>query len=223
MADVFLYADETGNLDYGGAGKSGASPYFGFGTVVFPEDHGTELMQGLRLRADVTEQGVHLPRGFHAVNDSTRTRTQMFDVIRQQAPRIDTTFLYKDGAYPAVRAKGQMHLYKMAWYLHFKEIALQVARPSDRLFVVVGTFGTSARRSEAKSALHDVCQQVQREIVLCVWEAGSSWGLQVADYCLWAAHRSLVGGTEGWYRSAVAPTLKSAFTPWGRAPKPPTM
>ena len=40
--DVYLYADETGNLDYGGATKQGASPYFGFGTAVFIGDHGVE-------------------------------------------------------------------------------------------------------------------------------------------------------------------------------------
>lgn len=52
--EVYLYADETGNLDYAGSGKTGASDYFGFGTAVYYDDHGSQLMQGLRLRTKVT-------------------------------------------------------------------------------------------------------------------------------------------------------------------------
>src|SRR5690606_34063444 len=121
VTDVYLYADETGNLDYAGAGKQGASAYFGFGTAVYTGDHGAQLMEGLRLRAQVTGNGVTLKRGFHAVDDSNQTRGEMFGVIGSQAPRFDTTFLRKAGAYPGVRAAGEMRLYKMAWYLHFKE------------------------------------------------------------------------------------------------------
>jgi hypothetical protein len=95
MGDVFLYADETGNLDYGGAGKRGATTYFGFGTAVFYGDHGRQLMEGLRLRVQVTAAGVSLTRGFHAVDDSRQTRDAMYTLIGNQAPRFDTTFLLK--------------------------------------------------------------------------------------------------------------------------------
>lgn len=225
MADVYLYADETGNLDYAGAGKQGASAYFGFGTAVFNGDHGAALMDGLRLRADVTGSGVSLARGFHAVDDSHATRGQMFEVLAAQAPRIDTTFLRKAGAYSRVKAAGEMRLYKMAWYLHFKEIALQVSNAHDRLFVIAGTFGTRQRRTQAESALADVCSQVSRDVTLCVWESATSWGLQVADYALWAVQRELLGRPCPWYAQAVEPVLQSIFTPWGREPQstpPPT-
>ncbi|GAA1174230.1 hypothetical protein GCM10009584_14290 [Ornithinimicrobium humiphilum] len=223
MADVFLYADETGNLDYAGAGKHGASAYFGFGTAVFNGDHGDALMEGLRLRAEVTATGVTLPRGFHAVDDSNATRGQMFELIAEQAPRFDTTFLLKAGAYPRVKAEGEMRLYKLAWYLHFKEIALQVSNRGDRLYVIAGTFGTKQRRSQAEAALHDVCRQVNRDIRLCVWEAATSWGLQVADYGLWAAHRDLRGKHCYWYGKCVEPTLQSRFAPWGVEPVTPPL
>jgi hypothetical protein len=223
LTDVYLYADETGNLDYAGAGKRGASAYFGFGTAVFYGDHGAELMEGLELRAAVTGNGVNLSRGFHAVDDSNLTRGQMFDVISNQAPRFDTTFLRKAGAYPRVKAEGEMRLYKMAWYLHFKEIALQVSRHDDKLYVIAGTFGTKQRRTQAEAALADVCSQVSRDITLCVWEAATSWGLQVADYALWAVHRELLGRPCYWYGKSVAPSLASTFTPWGRVPVTPPL
>nr|WP_247600891.1 DUF3800 domain-containing protein [Cellulomonas hominis] len=214
-----MYADETGNLDYEGDGKEGASPYFGFGTAVFDHDHGSELWEGLLLRADLESRGLNLPKGFHAINDSNHTRGDMFELIKQQAPRIDTTFLCKANAYDYVKQRGQMYLYKMAWFQHFKYVAPRVATAEDRLFVIAGSFGTKSRQTQARLALADVCDQMRMNIVLCIWDASSSWGLQVADYALWAVHRNLLGRPCYWYEESVLPTLHSTFKPWGRAPE----
>ncbi len=211
-----MYADETGNLDYAPAGKAGASDYFGFGTAVFRENHGEHLFGGLQLRAKLETRGLHLPKGFHAVDDSKQTKNEMFDLIREQAPRFDTTFLAKASAYPSVKQKGELYLYKMAWYLHFKEIALQVSNINDDLYVIVGSIATSGRRAQAKAAIKDVCSQVSRVIYLCNWNSSTSWGLQVADYGLWAVHRSLMGRPCQWFTPCVQPTLQSVFLPWGR-------
>lgn len=210
-----MYADETGNLDYSAGSKEGATKYFGFGTAVFTGDHGSLLYGGLKLRAELEKNGLSLPKGFHAVNDANRTRSDVYRVIKNQAPRFDTTFLLKAKAYPSVRARGQMYLYKMAWFLHFKEIARQVSNPGDTLYVIVGTFGTAARKTEAIAAVRDVCNQVDRTIVLCTWESSSSWGLQVADYGLWAVQRQLEGKKCTWFDPCVKPTLQSFYTPWG--------
>ena len=219
VADIYLYADESGNLDYEGDGKEGTSPYFGFGTAVFDHAHGSELWNGLRLRASLEERGLNLPKGFHAINDSSHTRGQMFDEIARQAPRFDTTFLYKAGAYPYVKARGQMYLYRMAWYQHFKYVAPRVATKNDTLYVIAGSFGTRSRQTQAREALDAVCQQVEIASVLCIWDASTSWGLQVADYALWATHRNLLGRNCHWYESCVNPTLATTFRPWGTAPE----
>jgi len=216
MTDVFLYADETGNLDYeAGVGSNRESPYFGFGTAAFTGDHGSQLFRGLATRAGLSALGLYLPGGFHAKNDTTATRQAMFDLIKESSPRFDMTFLCKPNAYPLVKNRGQMYLYKMAWYLHLKEVAMRVASPADKLYVVAGTFGTKRRATEAREALADVCRQVDRDITLCVWESASSWGLQVADYGLWAAHRNLMGRSSGWFRDAIEPNIQTSFRPWG--------
>lgn len=210
-----MYADETGDLDMSGA--SGASRYFGFGTATFTGDHGHALWEGLQLRCQLEARSVRLPRGLHAKNDSRATREAVYSVIAGQAPRFDTTFLFKENAYDYVRAAGPLRLYKLAWFLHFKEIALQVSAPEDRLFVVVGTLQTSNKRDAVRHALEDVCSQAARRIVPCIWDAQSSWGIQVADYGLWAVQRDLEGRDCPWLDSAVRPTLSSRFLPWGRA------
>jgi Protein of unknown function (DUF3800) len=214
MADVYLYADETGNLDFDGASKAGGSAYFGFGTAVFPDDHGHALWAGLRLRARMESRDVRLPRGFHAVNDSSHTRAEMFAEVKAQSPRIDATLLLKANAYENVRAAGEMRLYKMAWYLHFKHVAEHISEPGDTLYVVVSTLTTKARQTQARTALHDVCSQIKRDSVLCVWDAGTSWGLQVADYALWAIQRRTDDRPGTWWEDYVRESTSSVYFPW---------
>jgi hypothetical protein len=217
MTEVYMYADETGDLDM--SGSPGASTYFGFGTAVFDHEHGAELWQGLRLRCRLERRGVQLPKGLHAKNDSSATRTEVFNLIREQAPRIDTTFLLKQRAYERIKQAGQVRLYKMAWYLHFKEVARRVSRPGDTMYVIIGSLQTNNKRNAIRRALEDVCRQVARDrtIVPCIWDAQTTWGIQVADYALWAVQRVLEGRDCPWYARCVEPSLETTFLPWGQA------
>lgn len=217
MTEIYMYADETGDLDM--TESPGASTYFGFGTAVFSREHGAELWEGLRLRCHLEKRGVRLPKGLHAKNDSPATRAEVFDLIRKQAPRIDTTFLLKGRAYDSIKSAGPARLYKMAWYLHFKEIARRVANPGDTLYVIIGSLQTHNKRDAIRHALEDVCAQVARgrTIVPCIWDAQTSWGIQVADYALWAVQRVLEGRRCTWYGPCVEPSLKTTFLPWGQA------
>jgi hypothetical protein len=214
MSRYFLSADETGNLDYDSAKNPTESEFFGFGTALLPDQHGEALWSGLELRTRLSKRGMHLPKGFHAKDDSTATRSDVFEVIGELAPRFDTTFLRKQNAFASVRDKGEMHLYKLAWYLHFKEVAKYVANKNDTIVVIAGTFGTAKRASQARAALDEVCTQINRTIELCVWESSSSWGLQVADYGLWSTQRHLQGKGGNWHETYVAPNLATCFLPW---------
>jgi hypothetical protein len=206
-----MYADETGDLDMTGA--RGSSTYFGFGTAVYSGEHGHALWQGLQLRCALEENGVNVPRGLHAKNDSHATRNETFDLIRSQQPRFDTTFLRASwllgrcgctnwrGTSTSKRSQG-----RWALLATLCTSLLPRSRPIGRRVV-----------PSAKEALADVVSQfaARRRIVLCVWEAASSWGIQVADYGLWATQRVLEGRPCPWYATSVAPTLRSRFTPWG--------
>lgn len=214
MTNVYMYADETGNLDYNVAASG--SLYFGIGTATWADDPAEHLWQGERMRFGHAQAGIECSRGYHAVDDSRSTRTEVYQVIKEQAPRFDTTFLDKSKAYPSVRAKGQAYLYQLAWYLHFKEIARQVTSPGDTLYVAVATLGTAARKTAFKRAIDIVSAQVRpqlRDVVVAHWDSASSWGLQVADYGLWAVQRKIERGDDQWMW-AIAPTLASVFLPF---------
>lgn len=224
MSDVYIYADETGNLDYNADGKAGATPYFGFGTVTYAGPHGDALWRGMVLRADVGHKAGpgagSARRGFHALNDSNRTRAEVFAEVATQGPRFDATLLYKENADADVKQRGEMYLYKLAWYLHLKDVITYVSSSGDRVFVIVATLGTAARATQARAALLDVCQMVRRDVILCQWDSATSWGLQVADYCLWATQRRESRGGGTWWQDYIRPLTRSVFFPWGYASTP---
>lgn len=141
----------------------------------------------------------------------------MFEELQAQSPRIDATLLLKSNAYSRVREAGEMRLYKLAWYLHFKHVVQSISRPGDTLYVIVSTLTTKARQTQARAALDDVCSQINRKSVLCVWDAGTSWGLQVADYGLWAIQRRADGGSGTWWDDYVRPGPGTVYFPWAES------
>lgn len=217
MADYFVYMDETGTLDFGPPRSPTESPYFGFGSVIFPGEHSAAVWDGHILRAALESRGVRIPSQFHAKNDSWETRGDVFAVIAGQSPRFDATLLWKEKALPRVVASGKPRLYKLALYLHLKYLCAHVFDRHDRLYVVVATIGTKAMRTAAAAAVDDVAAQMPQEVTACFWNSSSTWGLQVADYLLWARQRVLLGKPVNVYATHIEPLVETTFFPWGRA------
>lgn len=219
MPDVFIYADETGDLDF--SGNPAVSRYFGIGTAVFEGDHGDALAQGLRLRCELEAAGISMRQGFHAKNDSRRTRHEVFSLIDRQAPRFDVTLLDKAQATPRVRNSTPTYRYKLAVYLHLKWLIPRVAPAWGTAYVILGSLQTAGKREAVREAIEDVCAQVDApwaRIVPCIWDAPSSWGIQVADYGLWAVQREREQDDATWLDTYVRSHLKSCFLPFdGRA------
>lgn len=214
MADQFLYLDETGTLDF--EARPGEA-YFGVGTVHYEGDHASEIWDGHQLRCELEAKGISLTRGLHAKNDSASTRSQVYDLIALHGARFDSTMLRKDKAYPSVQAAGKIRLYKMAVWLHLKHVIYKVSVAGDRIFVIAGHLQTSSHRDAIRNAVKDVCGQLgfNREVVPCIWEAPTAWGIQAADYMLWRVQREVEGKSVPGYATSVDPLIKSQFKPWG--------
>ncbi|MBQ0925919.1 DUF3800 domain-containing protein [Saccharopolyspora endophytica] len=215
MADVYMYIDETGNLDL--PGKHGSSKYFGFATATFIGDHSRAIWEGMQLRLQLESEGVSLPHGLHAKDDHDATRRRFYDLISSHKPRIETTLLLKKNAYPAVlkrMAKDEMHLYHQAWYLHFQYQARFLLSAEDKVYVIAATLSDHKRKQRAaRQALERVCNKFNVNLTLCTWDSRSSWGLQVADYGAWAVQRKIRTGSSEHY-NLIEPLLYSVFRPW---------
>lgn len=191
MADYFVYIDETGTLDFREPQTESDSPYFGIGSATFKDEHADILWNMLVLRASLEDQGISLPRGFHAKNDSMNTRAQVFALLSQQPPVFHATFLYKSRAYSYVQQAGKMWLYKLALYEHVRGLCQTVFDKNDHLYLVLATFGTKSEKTAAETALLDISNQMPQEITPCYWDSASSSGLQIADYMLWGLQRRM--------------------------------
>lgn len=208
-----MYVDETGNLDYND--QAGASAYFGFGSVTYVGDHGPHLWSGTELRLALGATGINVRQGVHAKNDTWQTRGEVFDHLISTEPRIDCTLLHKTDAYERVRAKGDMYLYQLAWWMHLTRVTDWTPTSEwDTFHVVVASFGTKQRACEARDALHKVCVQTGQPIALHVWDSATSWGLQMADYATWAVQRQLTHGDLTIYAEKIKPLIKFKYLPW---------
>lgn len=69
---------------------------------------------------------------------------------------------------------------------------------------------------DSETCREDVCRQTGLKIVLCVWDASSSWGLQVADYGLWALQRKLDHGDDSWHSRYIGALESTVRFPWGQ-------
>ena len=130
-----------------------------------------------------------LDKVFHATEDPQAIRDEVFEILRAGDFRIDATVLEKSKAQRHLQSEAA--LYKMAWYLHFKHVAPQIAQGEDRLFVVASRLGTKKKRGDFHAAVDDVVSQVSpcASHRVAFWPAESDPCLQVADYCVWAIQR----------------------------------
>ncbi|WP_084102780.1 DUF3800 domain-containing protein [Demequina sp. NBRC 110051] len=218
MSDVYIYADEYGDLDF--SGNPDAARYFGVGTATFRGRHGDQMADGFELRCSLEARGVDMPRGFHAQQDSRRTRHEVFSLLAEHAPRFDTTFLAKSQTQAHLRRSSKTYLYKLALYLHLKWLVPAVAPAEGTVYIILGSLQTAGKRDAVRAAIRDVCTQIDlplATVVPCIWDAPSSWGIQAADYGLWAVQRDLERADSTWLDAYVRPTLESRFLPWGTA------
>ncbi|MDP9800359.1 hypothetical protein J2S49_000435 [Arcanobacterium wilhelmae] len=214
MSDYFIYLDETGTPDYSHSGGN-ELPYFGFGSVIYSGEHGSAIWDAHVLRASLEDRGVATPHGFHAKNDTWATRSEVFALIAQHKLSFDATLLYKDNACGYVKEEGKARLYKMALYLHLKYLCTEVFSPGDRLYVVLATISTKSFRESAKVAFVDIVNQMPQQITPCFWDSDSAWGLQAADYLLWATQRRIKGKPIAQDVQWIQPSTNSVRFPWG--------
>lgn len=140
------------------------------------------------LRYRLTAEGKCDGDCFHASEDSQEVRDEVFKVLMCHPFDFDVTMLEKAKALPRIR-KDEPTFFKYAWYYHFKYQAPRLRRKD--LIVVAASLDLKKHRSSFKGAIEDVvaqCMPGQRHHV-GFWPSASDYGLQAADYCLWAIRR----------------------------------
>lgn len=191
MAIVYLFADESGNLDFSGGG----SRYFILTTVTLPDfSLGDRL---LNLRREMGWRGIEIFDAFHASTDKQAVRNEVFHLIQQHEFRIDATLLNKSRAFPDIK-DDEIRFYKVAWRIHFNYVAKRVMTDGDAIHVVAASLGTQKRKHLFHQAVRDVVEERGQapNFRTSSWSAACEPCLQIADYCSWAIQRKWESGDD---------------------------
>jgi len=197
MGRIYVFADEAGNFDFNR--KQGATAYFMIGTLTLPDL--TLEQHLLDLRRDLAWRGFPIESAFHAGEDAQAVRDEVYRVLQAVPFRFDVTIFEKCRTRPRLQSDWE-RFYKVAWFLHFKYVAPQIATAKDELFVIAATIGTKKRRSVIRAGIEDVVSQstICSNWNVAFWPSESDPCLQAADYCTWAVWRKWEGNDPRSYQ-----------------------
>lgn len=216
MSRLHVFGDEAGDLVFKSPGN-GISRYFMIGTVTLEDCSVGERF--LALRRELAWEGILLDQ-LHATSDRQHVRDRAFELIAGTNLRFDATILDKRKAKDELR-QDPLYFYKLAWYLHFKYVAEQIADANDELLVVASSLQIKRKRKTTKAAVHEAITEVVNQVsptVTChcaFSPAASDPCLQVADYLTWAIQRKHESGDTRSY-DLVRHLVKSEFEPFKR-------
>ncbi|HEY5942906.1 MAG TPA: DUF3800 domain-containing protein [Solirubrobacterales bacterium] len=214
-----MFGDEAGDLVFKAPGN-GVSRYFMIGTITLKDCSIGESF--LALRRELAWEGVLLDQ-LHATSDRQHVRDRAFSLIAETDLRFDATILDKRKAQDELR-QDPLYFYKLAWYLHFKYVAQQIADSNDELLVVASSLQIRRKRRTTKAAVHEAITEVVNQVsptVTChcaFSPAASDPCLQVADYLTWAIQRKYESDDTRSYE-AIKHLVKSEFEPFKRGAK----
>jgi len=219
MSRVHVFGDEAGDLAFRPPSE-GISRYFIIGTVALDDCAiGSELLD---LRRELAWNGLHLDC-LHATSDKQRVRELVYDIIARRNLRFDATILDKRKARPYTYG-DPLYFYKLAWYLHFKYVAEEIADARDELLVVASSLQIKRKIKTTKAAIHKAVTEVVNQVsptVVChcaFTPAKTDPCLQIADYMTWAIQRKYeVDDLRSYER--IEHQIKSEFEPFAVGPE----
>jgi hypothetical protein len=220
MSRVYVFGDEAGDLAFKPASPPGISRYFIIGTVAM--DDCSIANKLIELRREFAWNGLHLDE-FHATVDKQRVRDRVYETISEHDLRFDATILDKRKAYPYTYS-DPLYFYKLAWYLHFKDLAPAIADAKDELLVVASSLQIKRKKKTSKAAIHKAVTEVVNQVsptVIChcaFTPAKTDPCLQVADYMTWAVQRKFEMSDERSY-DLIKNQVSSIYQPFIRGTK----
>jgi len=187
MARIHIFADEAGNFDFS-RGK-GASAYFILTTVILEDFSVGDMLLALRrqLEWEGTEQ---FTPDFHATAEAQHVRDRVFVALGAARFRVDATIIPKNKVRPDI-AQNEIYFYRLAWFLHLKQLAPELIEPGDELLVLASSIGIKKKRTAFHDAVKGVVTRVTTtaQFRTAFWSCASDPCLWLADYCCWAIQR----------------------------------
>jgi hypothetical protein len=115
IPSLYIFADESGNLDFSDKGTE----YFTVCAVTMRSLEVGHRLLNLRHEPALEGQDVEY---FHATEDKQPVRDRVFSLIQDTPIEIDAIILHKRKTLPRI-ARDKAYFYQLAWHLLFRYLA----------------------------------------------------------------------------------------------------
>jgi hypothetical protein len=210
----YLFADESGDFNF--CRKSNVSRYYIIGAVSVDDCQcGAQLLE---LRREMIWSGIPVQSYFHASEDTTFVRDEVFRFIQGLDFRFYAQIMEKSKAMPHVRVTNA-RFYKFGWFYLMKYIADRVAQDKEELMITAASVGTKRGQAVFTAAVNDAISQTTKRQkgswITAFHPSATDPCLQIADYCIWALRRKWEsGGKDTRYYDVIRPRIAHEYDFW---------
>jgi hypothetical protein len=185
---VFLFFDESGNLDFSPNG----SRHFCFGVLTLHDP--TDLTAALtQLRYTMLAEGLELEL-FHAAEDRQAVRDRVFATMAQvDGLELDLLVADKRAMHPVLR--DPFEFYCRLGYVVLEAALDRVRHLDEQIVVITDTLPLQRERKALAKAFRMAIRNSlgDRQFAIAHHASAAHAGLQAVDYCTWALQRKLRG------------------------------
>lgn len=194
---VYIFLDESGNLDFSPSGTR----YFVLTCVSmtrpFPAYASLDA-----LKYDLIQDGLDLD-SFHAAEDNRAVRNAAFDCIGNSLTgiRVDSLIVEKSKTGPALTADLRFYPEMLGYLL--KWVLPRLSPQGGDRIVITDTIPIKRQRKAVTKGVQQSLQQMLPGGIryrIRHHPSRSHYGLQVADYCSWALFRKWERADESYYQ-----------------------
>jgi hypothetical protein len=205
---VFLFFDESGNLDFSPNG----SRHFCFGVLTL-RDPGPLTAALTRLRYSLMEEGLELEY-FHAAEDRQAVRDRVFDTLAEVGGfELDLQVADKRTLHPVLRDPFEFYCHH--GYAIVEAALARVRHLDETIVVVTDTLPLQRERKALEKAFRTAIRRLlgDRQFSVVHHASAAHAGLQAVDYCTWALQRKLRGDSRSYER--IRPWIRSEWEAHG--------
>ena len=206
----YLFLDESGNFDFGSRGTrhlvlTSVGMRRPFPVLTNLDDY----------RHDCIEAGTGIEY-FHCHEDRFAVREAVFDAIAEHLDdvRIHCLVVIKATVDHVLRDPGRLYPWMLGFLLR---VALYEEKGlgADNVVVMTDTLPVNRKRKAVEKSIQFAAarnQPRQLQYRILHHRSCSHYGLQVADYCSWAAFRKWEKHDSSWY-DRIEPAVRSELLP----------
>lgn len=210
---AYIFLDEAGNFDFSANGTR----YFVLTSVGMSRPFSAFTAMD-SYKYDCIEAGADAEY-FHCYNDRKTVRSAVFDLIASHLDGIRIDFLVIEKTEIALSMQADTHFYPaMLGRLLNRIVPIELnTGNAEEVIVITDTIPVNRRRRAVEKAVRTTLSGMlpHGKYRVLHHQSRSHYGLQIADYCCWAAFRRWQRGESAWY-DRIKPAVRNEFRIVGR-------